>query len=237
MLPQLQAAIPQSIKVQIVMDQTTMIRASVHDVERSLLISVILVILVVFVFLKNVRTTIIPSVAVPVSLLGTFGVMYLLGYSVDNLSLMALTISTGFVVDDAIVVIENITRYLEQGMRPLAAGAAGRRGDRLHGDHDERVAGGGVHSAADDGRRGGPAVPRIRGDAVGRDRGFAGRFAHHDAHDVRLHAEGAHSRTARSTSASERTFNWIVSVYALDADARAAASDRHPGGAAAARSD
>ena len=103
------------------------IRASVHDVERTLLISVGLVVLVVFVFLKNVRSTFIPSVAVPVSLLGTFGVMYLLGFSLDNLSLMALTISTGFVVDDAIVVIENITRYLEQGMEPFAAALKGAK--------------------------------------------------------------------------------------------------------------
>ena len=88
-----------------------------HDVETSLIISVILVILVVFLFLRNVRATLIPSVAVPVSLIGTFAVMYLLGYSLDNLSLMALTISTGFVVDDAIVVMENISRHLEMGMR------------------------------------------------------------------------------------------------------------------------
>ena len=103
------------------------IRASVRDVERTLLISVLLVILVVFVFLRSPRTTMIPSVAVPVSLIGTFGVMYLCGYSLDNLSLMALTISTGFVVDDAIVVIENITRYLEQGMKPFAAALRGAR--------------------------------------------------------------------------------------------------------------
>ncbi len=107
------------------MDRTTTIRASVHDVEVTLLISVLLVILVVFVFLRDVRTTFIPSVAVPVSLIGTFGVMYLLGYSLDNLSLMALTISTGFVVDDAIVVIENITRYLEQGLPPVQAALRG----------------------------------------------------------------------------------------------------------------
>ena len=107
------------------MDQTVTIRASVHDTEKTLFISVLLVILVVFVFLRNARTTFIPSVAVPVSLVGTFGVMYLLGYSLDNLSLMALTISTGFVVDDAIVVIENITRYLEQGMHPMEAALKG----------------------------------------------------------------------------------------------------------------
>ncbi len=100
------------------MDQTLTIRASVHELERTLIISVFLVILVVFVFLRNPRTTFIPSVAVPVSLVGTFGVMYLLGYSLDNLSLMALCISTGFVVDDAIVVIENISRYLEKGLIP-----------------------------------------------------------------------------------------------------------------------
>ncbi len=124
-LPQLKASIPQSIDVRVAMDQTVTIRASVHEVERTLSISVILVILVVFVFLRNPRSTFIPSVAVPVSLIGTFGVMYLLGYSLDNLSLMALTISTGFVVDDAIVVIENITRYLEQGMKPFEAALKG----------------------------------------------------------------------------------------------------------------
>ncbi len=111
-LPSLKAAIPAGINITVVLDRTTTIRASVQEVERTLLISICLVILVVFVFLRNVRATLIPSVAVPVSLIGTFGVMYLLGYSLDNLSLMALTISTGFVVDDAIVVIENITRFI-----------------------------------------------------------------------------------------------------------------------------
>ena len=124
-LPQLKASIPQSIDMKVAMDQTVTIRASVHDTERTLGISVALVILVVFLFLRNPRTTFIPSVAVPVSLIGTFGVMYLLGFSLDNLSLMALTISTGFVVDDAIVVIENIMRYLEQGMNPYAAALKG----------------------------------------------------------------------------------------------------------------
>jgi multidrug efflux pump len=124
-LPQLKAAIPQSIDLTVAMDQTTTIRASVDEVEITLMISVALVILVVFVFLRSVRTTIIPSIAVPVSLIGTFGVMYLLDYSLDNLSLMALTICTGFVVDDAIVVIENITRYLEQGMGAFEAALRG----------------------------------------------------------------------------------------------------------------
>src|SRR5216684_2605104 len=125
LLPQLQAAIPPSIHLDVVLDRTTTIRASVIDVERTLVISIALVILVVFLFLRSGWATIIPSVAVPLSLVGTFGVMYLLGYSLDNLSLMALTISTGFVVDDAIVVIENITRHLENGLRPLEAALKG----------------------------------------------------------------------------------------------------------------
>ena len=126
-LPQLKASIPSAIDLTVVMDQTTTIRASVLDVERTLVISIGLVILVVFIFLRNLRSTIIPAVVVPVSLIGTFGVMYLFGYSLDNLSLMALTISTGFVVDDAIVVIENVTRHLEQGVRPMQAALLGAK--------------------------------------------------------------------------------------------------------------
>ncbi len=126
-LPFLQAILPQGIKTTVVFDRTTTIRASVDDVERTLMISVVLVVLVVFFFLRNARATIIPSVAVPVSLIGTFAVMYLLGFSLDNLSLMAMTISTGFVIDDAIVVMENIARYLEQGIRPFQAALRGAK--------------------------------------------------------------------------------------------------------------
>ena len=124
-LPSIQATIPLGIDTTIVLDRTTTIRASVSDVERTLLISIGLVILVVFVFLRNGRATLIPAVAVPVSLVGTFAVMYLFGYSLDNLSLMAMTIATGFVVDDAIVVMENIARHLENGMEPFAAALKG----------------------------------------------------------------------------------------------------------------
>ncbi|MGB6945091.1 MAG: multidrug efflux RND transporter permease subunit [Bryobacteraceae bacterium] len=124
-LPQLESSIPRAINLRVAMDQTITIRASVQDVEITLLISISLVILVVFLFLRSPRITLIPSVAVPVSLIGTFGVMYLAGFSIDNLSLMALTISTGFVVDDAIVVIENITRYIEHGMHPFQAALKG----------------------------------------------------------------------------------------------------------------
>jgi multidrug efflux pump len=127
LLPQLQADIPPTIDLGVVIDRTTTIRASVHEVQFTLTLSIALVVLVVFLFLRSVRTAIIPSIAVPVSLIGTFTVMYLLGYSLNNLSLMALTIATGFVVDDAIVVIENIMRHLERGMRPLEAALLGAR--------------------------------------------------------------------------------------------------------------
>src|SRR5262249_13759187 len=120
-LPMLRASISPSLHLQVAVDRTSTIRSSVRDVEIALVISIILVIFVVFAFLRNVWATIIPSVAVPLSLIGTFGVMYFFHYSLDNLALMALTICTGFVVDDAIVVIENITRHIENGMTPFAA--------------------------------------------------------------------------------------------------------------------
>jgi multidrug efflux pump len=126
-LPSVKASIPQGIDTTIVLDRTTTIRASVSDVERTLALSIVLVIIVVFVFLRNGRATLIPAVAVPVSLIGTFAVMYLFNYSIDNLSLMALTISTGFVVDDAIVVMENITRHIEDGMEIFPAALRGAK--------------------------------------------------------------------------------------------------------------
>jgi len=125
LLPQLQASLPTAIKVQILTDRTTTIRASVRDVEFELVLTIALVVMVIFLFLRNLSATVIPSVAVPLSLIGTFGVMYLLGYSLNNLTLMALTISTGFVVDDAIVMIENINRFLEAGESPLEAALKG----------------------------------------------------------------------------------------------------------------
>ena len=125
LLPQLRADIPAGINLNVVLDRTATIRASVHDVEFTLVLSIVLVVLVIFMFLRNWRATIIPSIVVPVSLVATFGVMYLAGYSIDNLSLMAMTIATGFVVDDAIVVIENITRHLEKGRKPLEAALEG----------------------------------------------------------------------------------------------------------------
>ena len=125
LLPQFRASLPAAVHLDVDNDRTLTIRASVHDAQRNMLISLLLVVAVVFVFLRNWRATFIPGVVVPVSLIGTFGAMYLLGYNLDNLSLMALTIATGFVVDDAIVVIENITRHMERGMRPMQAALKG----------------------------------------------------------------------------------------------------------------
>ncbi len=121
----MQASIGDTVKVSIITDRTITIRASVKDVEFELMLTIFLVVMVIFVFLRSIPATVIPSIAVPLSLIGTFGVMYLLGYSLDNLSLMALTISTGFVVDDAIVMIENISRYIEMGEAPMAAALKG----------------------------------------------------------------------------------------------------------------
>jgi multidrug efflux pump len=125
LLPQFQAALPKSASLQIDTDRTVSIRASIHDAERNMIISIVLVIFVVFFFLRNFPATIIPGISVPVSLIGTFGVMLVMGYSLDNLSLMGLAIATGFVVDDAIVVIENITRHIENGMKPMQAALRG----------------------------------------------------------------------------------------------------------------
>ena len=121
LLPKLQASLPASIDVQVIADRTTTIRASVEDTQFELLLAIALVVLVTFFFLRSGRATVIPSVAVPLSLIGTFGVMVVAGFSINNLTLMALTISTGFVVEDAIVMIENIARYVEEGDSPIEA--------------------------------------------------------------------------------------------------------------------
>ena len=156
------------------------------------MISIILVMLVVFLFLRSGRATLVPSVAVPVSLIGTFAVMYLLGYSLDNLSLMALTVATGFVVDDAIVVLENITRHIEAGMPRVEAALRGAGEVALHRAVDEHLADRGVHPDPADGRHRRPPVPRIRHDAVDGDHDLAGRLADDDADDVRA-AAAAHA--------------------------------------------
>ena len=185
LLPQLKASIPPSMNLSVIVDRTTTIRASISDIEYTILISIGLVILVVFLFLRNVWATIIPSISVPLSLLGTFGVMYLLGYSVDNLSLMALAISTGFVVDDAIVVIENISRYLELGFSPAMAALKGAKEIAFTVSLHERVADRGVHSDSSDGWHCRPAVSRVLGNAGDSDRDFARGLADNDTFAVR----------------------------------------------------
>ena len=127
LLPQLQASLPSAVKVTLLTDRTTTIRASVHGVKFELMLSIALVILVIFLFLRNIPATIIPALSIPISLIGTFGVMYLAGFSINNLTLMALTIATGFVVDDAVVMLENISRFIEQGLSPLEAALTGAR--------------------------------------------------------------------------------------------------------------
>ena len=185
LLPRLAAALPDSVKVSVLTDRTTTIRASVADVQFELMLTVALVVMVIFLFLRSLAATVIPSVAVPLSLVGTFGAMYLLGYSLNNLTLMALTISTGFVVDDAIVMIENISRFIEQGEPPLASRAEGLGADWVHDSVADHFADRGADSAAVHGRHRGPAVPRVCDHAGGDHPGVGGGFADADADDVR----------------------------------------------------
>ena len=159
-----EAAIPPSIHVSVIMDRTLTIRASVHDVQFTLMLSISLVVMVIFLFLRNVWATIIPRITVPVALICTFAVMYLLGYSLDNLSLMALTIAVGFVVDDAIVMLENIYRHIEEGMKPMEAALKGAGEIGFTIVSISLLADRGVHPAAADGRHRRPAVPRVRHD-------------------------------------------------------------------------
>ena len=185
LLPQIMAGIPAAVEVNAMSDRTVTIRASVADVEFELALAVVLVVIVIFVFLRTLPGTIIPSLSVPLSLVGTFGVMYLLGFSLDNLSLMALTIATGFVVDDAIVMIENIARYVEGGMEPLEAALRGSEqiGFTIISLTISLIAV--LIPLAVHGRGGRPAVPRIRHHARGHDHHLRRRLADAGADDVR----------------------------------------------------
>ena len=183
-LPELTAGLPAAIKVDVLSDRTTGIRASVHHVQIELVLAVVLVVLVIFAFLHSPRATLIASLAVPISLIGTCGAMYLLGYSLNNLSLMALTIATGFVVDDAIVMIENISRHIEEGEPPMQAALKGATRDRLHHHFADGVADRGADPAAVHGRRGGAAVPRVRRDAGHHHPDLGGGVADAGADDV-----------------------------------------------------
>ena len=181
------------------------IRESVDDVKFTLLLTLALVVLVIFLFLRNVSATIIPSLALPMSIIGTFSVMYLLGYSLDNLSLMALTLSVGFVVDDAIVMLENIVRHMEMGKPPLQAAIDGSRRDRLHDPVDDALAGRGVHPAAVHGRHHRTPVPRIRRHHRRRDPGFGLRFAHADADALQPLPQATAAKRTRPVLQRERT--------------------------------
>src|ERR1041385_789873 len=189
LLPQLQSALPSSVQVTVLTDRTIAIRGSVRDVQFELMLAVALVILVIFLFLRTLSATVIPAAAVPLSLIGTFGVMHLLGFSLNNLTLIALTISTGFVVDDAIVMIENIARYIEAGDSPLEAALKGSEqigftivplpvplvpapgrperlgADRLHDCLADGLADRRPHPALVHGRHRGLTVPRVRDHA------------------------------------------------------------------------
>ena len=183
-LPRLEATIPAAIDVAVLSDRTQTIRASVAGVESTLAITIVLVVAVIFLFLRSVWATIIPAITVPLSLAGTFAVMYLLGYSLDNLSLMGLTIAVGFVVDDAIVMLENIVRHIEDGLSAARGGAQGSRRDRLHHRLDQPLAGRRVHPAAADERHRRPAVPGVRRHRDGGDPGLGVDRADPDADDV-----------------------------------------------------
>ena len=180
LLPKLRNTLPSSIKVAVLTDRTTTVRASVSDVQFELMVTIALVIMVIFLFLRTLAATIIPSVAVPLSIVGTFAAMYMLGYSLNNLTLMALTISTGFVVDDAIVMIENIARYVEQGMQPLEAALTGRGRNWLHNRVVNDFADRGADPAALHGRYRGAAVSRVCRHAGGHHPGVGCGVA--DAH-------------------------------------------------------
>ena len=188
-LPALTARIPPAVHVTTILDRTTTIRASVHDVEFTLALTIGLVVMVIVLFLRNFWATLIPGVTVPLALAGSCAAMYLLHFSLDNLSLMALTIAVGFVVDDAIVVVENIYRHIENGSPPFEAALKGCARDRLHRAVDLVLADRGVHSAAADGRHHRPIVPGVRADRDGGHHRLGSGIADARAHDVlALHA-------------------------------------------------
>ena len=185
LLPRIVSTLPAAVDVGVLSDRTVTIRASVADVEFELALAIVLVVVVIFVFLRTIPGTIIPSLSVPLSLVGTLGVMYLLGFSLDNLSLMALTIATGFVVDDAIVMIENVARYVEGGDGSAGSGAARLAADRLHHHFAHHLADRRADPAAVHGRSRRPPVPRIRHHARGHHRHLGGGVADAGADDVR----------------------------------------------------
>ena len=184
LLPTFRSQMPASVDLAVLYDRSVSIRDSVHDVKFTLVLAIGLVVMVIFLFLRNVSATVIPSLALPMSIVGTFAVMYLLGYSLDNLSLMALTLSVGFVVDDAIVMLENIVRHMEMGKDPRQAAFDGSQRDRLHHPVDDPFARRGLHPGPVHGRDRRASPPRIRRDDHRRHPHLRDRFPHPDAHAV-----------------------------------------------------
>jgi len=214
LLPQLEASLPPAIKVTVAADRTTTIRAAVADVQFTLLLTVALVVMVIFLFLRNLWATVIPAVTVPLSLIGTFAVLYALGYSLDNLSLMALSIAVGFVVDDAVVVIENIVRHLEEGLSPMEAALKGSReiGFTHHLHH--LVVDRGLHPAVPDGRLCRQVVSGVRRQDLRLVAALSRHLADLDPDDVRAPAEGRSPQaTRRLYRLSERGFDGLLALY------------------------
>ena len=198
----------------ILYDRSQTIRDSYMDVQFTMLLTLGLVIVVIFLFLRNVSATVIPSLALPFSIVGTFAVMYLLNYSLDNLSMMALILSLGFVVDDAIVMLENIVRHMEMGEKPLKAALMGSERNRLHHRLDDAVADGGVHSGAVHGRHPGTAVPRVLRHHLRGDPDFGRGVGHADAHAVQpVPARHARGQTRWFYRVTERFFDGMLRVY------------------------
>nr|CEP28992.1 Cation/multidrug efflux pump [Klebsiella variicola] len=206
MLPQLTESLPKSVKVQVLSDRTTNIRASVRDTQFELMLAIALVVMIIYLFLRNVPATIIPGVAVPLSLVGTFAVMVFLDFSINNLTLMALTIATGFVVDDAIVVIENISRYIEERREAAGRRAERRRGNRLHHYLPYLLADRGADPAAVYGRYRRPSVPRIRRHPCRRYSYLGGGLPDPDADDVRPHVKPRIAAQAEPFLPGQRAF-------------------------------
>jgi multidrug efflux pump len=210
-MTKLRRALPADVALALVNDRTGSIRAAIRDVQFTLVLSVGLVVLVVFLFLRSLSATIIAGVALPLSLIATFGVMWFAGFSLDNLSLMALTIGSGFVIDDAIVMIENIVRHIEKGAKPDRRGAEGRARDRLHHRVAHLLAARGVHPAAVHERPRRAHVSRIRADAVDRGRRLGHRVADADADDERAavaQTEGARRGRPRPRARPHRRRLW-----------------------------
>ena len=197
LLPAIREQLPASVTLDVRSDRALTIRESVHDVKLTLMITVTLVVLVIFMFLRNLSATVIPSLALPCSLVGTFAVMYLLGYSLDNLSLMALTLSVGFVVDDAIVMLENIVRHMEMGKNAMQAAFDGVEGSGVHDSVDDAVARGRLHPRALHGRHRRASAARIRDHHRGRDSDLRLRVDQPDADAVQPVPPSAARRASR----------------------------------------